>query len=109
MIDSFNSYARANAYVSRTIWIISGAEHDPRSAAVVHERSRAHNKRGRAEEHIPAEHAEQRWEQLTDRVKLIQEANGQAAADKAAGDGFDRWTRRSWAERWGWQLPARQR
>lgn len=49
-----------NARVSRTIRIIPGAKHDSRSATVIHERSRTHNKRGRAEEHIPAEHAEQR-------------------------------------------------
>lgn len=46
--------------LERRIRIILDAEHDPGSAAVVHERPRSHYERGRVEEHIPAEHAEQR-------------------------------------------------
>lgn len=41
--------------------MIPDAQLDPRPAArVVHERPRAYNERGRAEEHFPTEHAEQR-------------------------------------------------
>lgn len=87
-----------------------GTDFDPGSTADAqfHERARSNNERGRAEEYLSAKHAKQRWEQLANGTKLVQETNGQAASDKAAGDGFDRWTWCSWTERWGWQLPPRQ-
>lgn len=90
--------------------IESDTELDPGSTAdaQLHQRSRPNNERGWAKEYLSAEHTEQRWEQLADGAKFVQETNGQAASDKAAGDGFDRWTWRSWVERWGWQLPPRQ-